>query len=292
MVVRPAPDGRTVNASAQPALPNLRLDNRLSPRDGPCRGYQRGVALTVAGEARDRVRLEGRFPSGCEAYALTRTALQPETYAAGLFDLYWRQLGGEWSRRWRTGAVPERFEEPYYVHRSRPLGDVVRLINKYSNNVMTRQLELTMGAETFGPPATTVKGRDAMLALLSSRDIDTDGLHISNSAGLSRDSRISARQLAAVLAAGWRSPYMPEFLSSLAIPGLDGTLSRRLGGTAAQGRMHLKTGRLDGVSAVAGYLLTRDGERLLLVLLINSPDAHRGIGEDLQDVALEWAATL
>lgn len=292
VVLRPAPDGKSVAATAEPTLPNLELDNRLVPGDGPCRGYQRGVALTVAGQDRDRVRLEGRFPSGCDEYSLTRTALQPETYAAGLFDLYWRQLGGEWSGRWRTGAVPERFEEPFYVHRSRPLGDVVRLVNKYSNNVMTRQLELSMGAETFGPPATTRKGRDAMLALLASRDIDTEGLYITNSAGLSRDSRISARQLAAVLAAGWRSPYMPEFVSSLAIPGLDGTLRTRLGGTAAQGRMHMKTGRIDGVSAVAGYLLTRDGERLLLVLLINAPDAHRGIGEDLQDVALEWAATL
>lgn len=293
-VIRPESGAAdAVSVAPEPPLDNLGVDNRLRRRAGPCRGFQRGVALAVEdSEDRDRVRLEGRFPSGCREYSLTRTVLHPEAYAFGLFDLYWHQLGGEIGGRWRAGAVPQRFEEPFHVHHSRPLGDVVRLINKYSNNVMTRQLELTMGAETFGPPATERKGRDAMLTLLGTRGIDTDGLIISNSAGLSRDSRISARQLAAVLRAGWRSPYMPEFLSSLSIPGMDGTMRRRLEGTAAEGRMHLKTGRIDDVSAVAGYLMTAAGQRLLLVLLINAPDAHRGLGEDLQDVTLRWAAAL
>lgn len=292
-VVRPQADGKSVAVSPDPPLPNLELDNRLRLYGAPCGGYQRGVAVAVENrEARDSVVLEGRFPNGCDEYALTRTVLRPESYAFGLFDLYWHQLGGDLDGRWRVGGVPEAFTEPFYRHRSRPLGDLVRLVNKYSNNVMTRQLALTLGAETFGAPATPAKGRDAVLARLEARGVDTAGLVMSNPAGLSRDSRISARQLAGVLLAGWRSPYMPEFVSSLSIPGLDGTMRRRLSGTPAEGRMHLKTGTLDDVSAVAGYLLTRRGQRLLLVALVNAPDAHRGIGEDLEDVVLRWALDL
>lgn len=281
-----------VAVSADPPLPNLEVENRLQLRQAPCGGYQRGVALAVQdpGE-RNRVLLEGGFPDGCNEYALTRTVLHPESYAFGLFDLYWHQLGGELTGRWRQGAVPETLTEPFLVHRSRPLGDVVRLLNKYSNNVMTRHLELTLGAEAFGAPATLDKGQRAIFEVLRQRGIDTDGLIMTNSAGLSRDSRISARQLAAVLRAGWQSPFMPEYVSSLSLPGLDGTLRRRLIGTPAQGRMHLKTGSLDEVSAVAGYVTAASGRRLMVVVLVNAPDAHRGLGEDFEDAVLRWVAT-
>jgi D-alanyl-D-alanine carboxypeptidase/D-alanyl-D-alanine-endopeptidase (penicillin-binding protein 4) len=291
--VQPQEGGGAVSVSPDPPLPNLDLSNRLRLYRAPCGGYQRGVALAVQDpQRRDQVLLEGRFPDGCDRYALTRTVLQPESYAFGLFDLYWQQLGGELTGRWRNGAVPDPEAEPYLRHHSRPLGDVLRLVNKYSNNVMTRHLALTVGAERFGAPATEEKGREAVFAVLGEHGIDTGGMVLSNAAGLSRDSRVSAAQLAAVLRAGWHSPFMPEFLSSLAIPGVDGTMRRRLGGTPAEGRMHLKTGSLDHVSAVAGYLLSRAGERLIVVVLVNAPEAHRGLGEDLEDVVLRWALDL
>ncbi len=287
-VVRPDADGHSVEVSPDPPLPNLELTNRLELYQAPCVGYQRGVAVDVEADTRDRVLLEGRFPTGCDEYALTRTVLRPESYAFGLFDLYWQDLGGELKGRWRLGKVPESLSKPFIEHRSRPLGDIIRLVNKYSNNVMTRNLELTLGAETYGPPATEDKGRKAVFEVLAANGIDTDGLVFSNSAGLSRDSRISARQLAGVLAAAWKGPFMPEFLSSLSIAGLDGTMSQRLAGTDAAGRMHLKTGTLDDVSAVAGYVLTTSGRRLIVVMLINAKDAHRGPGEDLEDATLRW----
>ncbi|MFU8816404.1 MAG: D-alanyl-D-alanine carboxypeptidase/D-alanyl-D-alanine-endopeptidase [Pseudomonadales bacterium] len=292
-LVRPEPGDGSVAVSADPPLRNLQMSNRLRLQQAPCGGYQRGVALAVGDPAaRDQVLLEGQFPTGCSEYALTRTVLQPESYAFGLFDLYWHQLGGEMSGRWRIGPVPSAQLEPFYVHRSRPLGDVIRMVNKYSNNVMTRHLELTLGAEMYGAPATAEKGLRAIHEVLERRGVDTTGLVVSNSAGLSRDSRISARQLAAVLRAGWLSPYMPEFMSSLAISGLDGTMRRRLPGTSAVGRMHLKTGSLNDVSAVAGYALQESGARWLVVVLVNAPDAHRGLGEELQDAVLRWVMTI
>lgn len=291
-VVRPGTDDGSVSVAPDPPLPNLSLENRLQLYQAPCGGYQRGVALAVAEpEERDQVLLEGRFPAGCSEYALTRTVLRPESYAFGLFDLYWHQLGGEIGGGFRLGAVPESLEEPFHIHRSRSLGDVIRLVNKHSNNVMTRHLELTLGAETYGPPATEKKGRDALFAVLEEHGVETDGLLISNSAGLSRDSRISARQLAAVLQAAWNGPFMAEYVSSLSIAGLDGTMRRRLTGTDLRGRMHLKTGTLDHVSAVAGYVLSRTGRRFMVVVLVNAPEAHRGLGEDLQDAVLRWLSS-
>jgi D-alanyl-D-alanine carboxypeptidase/D-alanyl-D-alanine-endopeptidase (penicillin-binding protein 4) len=153
---------------------------------------------------------------------------------------------------------------------------------------MTRHLELALGSERYGSPATPAKGQRAILDVLSERGIDTRGLVIGNSAGLSREGRISARQLAAILGAAWRSPYMPEYASSLALAGLDGTMRNRFRKSPATGRMHLKTGRLDDVSAVAGYVTAASGQRLIAVVLVNAPEAHRGPGEELQDAVLQW----
>ena len=278
-----------VEVAALPALPNLRIDNRLQRGAGACGGFQNGVVIALReAERRDTAVLDGRFPAACREYELSRTVLQPESYAWGLFDLQWRQLGGGLQGGWRRGVLPADIGAPFHVHRSRPLGEVIRSVNKSSNNVMTRHLELALGSERYGSPATPAKGQRAILDVLGERGIDTRGLVIGNSAGLSREGRISARQLAAILGAAWRSPYMPEYASSLALAGLDGTMRNRFRKSPATGRMHLKTGRLDDVSAVAGYVTAASGQRLIAVVLVNAPEAHRGPGEELQDALLQW----
>lgn len=283
-----------VEVAAVPALPNLRIDNRLQRGAGACGGFQNGVVIALRDATRrDTAVLDGRFPAACREYDLSRTALQPESYAWGLFDLQWRQQGGELKGGWRhgvlpTGAAATGAAAPFYTHRSRPLGEIIRSVNKSSNNVMTRHLELALGSERYGSPATTAKGQRAILDVLRERGIDTRGLVIANSAGLSREGRITARQLAAILGTAWNSPYMPEYASSLAIAGLDGTMRNRFRNSPATGRMHIKTGRLDDVSAVAGYVTAASGQRFIAVVVVNAPAAHRGPGEELQDALLQW----
>jgi D-alanyl-D-alanine carboxypeptidase/D-alanyl-D-alanine-endopeptidase (penicillin-binding protein 4) len=278
-----------VEVAAVPALPNLRIDNRLQRGAGACGGFQNGVVFAVRDDARrDNAVLEGRFPAACREYELSRTVLQPESYAWGLFDLQWRQQGGELKGGWRVGVLPADIGTPFHVHRSRPLGEIIRSVNKSSNNVMTRHLELALGRERYGSPATPTKGQRAILDVLRERGVDTRGIVIGNSAGLSREGRITARQLAAILGAAWDSSYMPEYASSLALAGLDGTMRNRFRNSPATGRMHIKTGRLDDVSAVAGYVTAASGQRFLAVVLVNAPDAHRGSGEELQDALLQW----
>lgn len=302
-------DGQ-VRVTTDPPLPGVDVQNRLRVRPGPCGGYQRGIALNVIEPpVRDRVLLEGAFPAGCDRFAMTRSVLQPESYAFGLFDKYWRQAGGDIGGGWRLGVLPSAwtlegaaFDDNgddeqsdaagdgtlLHVHYSRPLGELVRLVNKYSNNVMTRQLELTLGARRFDPPATPEKGRLATLELLTRHGIDTEGIILDNPSGLSRTARLSARQLGQLLQAAWTGPYMPEFISSLALSGLDGTVRSRFRNGPETGRMHLKTGTLDHVSAIAGYVQTPDNRRFAVVVMVNAQDAHRGPGEEIQNALLTW----
>ena len=111
---------------------------------------------------------------------------------------------------------------------------------------------------------------------------------LDNGSGLSRAERISAAGLGDLLLAAWRSPVMPELMASLPLAGVDGTLKKRLGDSPAAGRAHLKTGYLEGVRALAGYVLDGSGKRWVVVCLINGPRAQAG--KPAMDALLRWVA--
>lgn len=282
------PDGGGVLVTADPVLANLDIVNRLNLAGGRCRGYQAGIAHDVRGEAADRVFLSGDFPAACAPYSLTRTALRHDSYAYGLFATLWSELGGTHTGGWRRSAVSEE-QEPILVWESPPLLEVIRRINKFSNNVMTRQLLYTLGVEASDRPGTRAGGVDAIRDHLASRGLDVDSLVIDNGAGLSRQTRISAQLLADTLQLAQQPPYGAEFVASMSIGGLDGTTRRRFDGDEALGRSHLKTGSIDHVAAIAGYVHALSGTTYIVAAMINATDAHRGTGEEFLDALVEWA---
>ena len=175
-----------------------------------------------------------------------------------------------------------------HTHESRPLGEIIRSVNKFSNNVMARQLLLTLGAERQGPPGTTAKGAAAIRAWLDAAGIDMPALVMDNGSGRSRRTRVSAAGLGRLLQAAYRSPTMSEFVASLPLAATDGSMSRRLRGDPLAGRAHVKTGLLEGVLALAGYVHAVSGRSYVVVLLLNHPGVHYGVGSAVQDALLRW----
>ena len=281
------PDGDGVHVTTDPVLANLQITNRLNLVSGRCRGYQAGITVDVRGEAADRVFLSGDFPAACAPYSLTRTALQHDSYAYGLFATLWRELGGVHTGGWRRGAVSEDLE-PVLVWESPPLLEVIRRINKFSNNVMTRQLLYTLGVEASGRPGTRAGGVDVIHDHLASRGLNADSLVIDNGAGLSRRTRVTAQLLADILELAQQPPYGAEYVASMSIGGLDGTTRRRFDDAEALGRSHLKTGSLDHVAAVAGYVHAASGTTYVVAAMINATDAHRGTGGEFLDELVNW----
>lgn len=280
----------TVHIVADPPLPDLRIVNRVQPVfQGSCTAWQRGIHFSVErNDAYTAVQFSGEYPVRCGEYSLLRVALPVLNYQEELFRLHWGQWGGEITGTFRYGVAGEVAGSPLLIHESRPLGDLLRVINKWSPNAASRQLALTLGAERFGTPVSLEKARAAILETLAELGVDTEGLWIDNGSGLSRDVRMSPRQVAAILQAGWESPFRHEYISSLAIAGMDGTMRSRFADTPERGRMHLKTGRLNEVSSIAGYVRSQSGEDYWVVILVNDPDAHRGPGVQLQDEILRW----
>ncbi len=281
-----------VRISADPAPANLDIVNRLTLVDGPCRGYQAGIAFDLTDfPTGRRAVFSGRFPAACAPYSLSRTVLEHDSFAYGVYRTLWAELGGRHRGGLRRGVVPQDVE-PALRWRSRPLAEIIRSVNKFSNNVMTRQLLHTLGAERDGPPGTAAAGVAVIHEYLDAHGIDTSGLVVDNGAGLSRETRISAETLAGVLVAAARSPLAPEFFASLSLGGLDGTTRGRFNGHEVSGRLHVKTGRLDDVSALVGLVHARSGIDYVTVLMLNTPDAHRGPGTELQEALVRWVYEL
>ena len=285
-----APDAVTgrVQIVADPMPTNLEISNRLKLARGGCRGYQNGVAISVGdADSRNPVIFSGSLAENCREYSMSRSVLQPATYTYGVFKTLWEANGGR-----ITGGVGLQTApadgEPFVSFASPPLADVIRSVNKFSNNIMARQLLLTIGAELIGPPGTVEKGREAIGLVLASRGLALIDLHLENGAGLSRETRISARDLGRVLLDASDSPYQSEFISSFALGGLDGTLRRRFTQDDLRGRVHLKTGRLDDVFAMAGYVYSRSGRQFIVVGIQNSKGAHQGPGEEAETALVRW----
>lgn len=284
----PDPGERRLLIIADPHPEILTIDNQVRLTGGSCRGWGRGLNMQVRHEgSRDIVRFTGSYQASCGEHELYRVLSDAPQYVYELFKTLWPRHGGTFNGGLREALVPEGARR-YASVESRPLAEILRAINKYSNNVMTRQLLLTLAAARTEPPGTTEKGTQVIRSWLARRGFEFPELVLENGTGLSREERISARHLGQVLLAGYNGRYMPEFVSSLPVAGLDGTLQKRFVSTSVEGWLHAKTGSLNNVRSLAGYLVDRQGRRLVVVLLHNHTSADTNAGEQVQESLLRW----
>lgn len=280
----PEPEGKRLRIVADPLPSPLDVENHVRLTHDGCRGWSRALHMQVL---HDQVVFTGRYAADCGENEIFRVVTQPTQYIHGVFVSLWSEQGGRLDGGVRTANVPAG-ATLLHTGYSPPLSDIIRSVNKYSNNVMARQLLLTLGAEAQGPPGTEEKGIKVVRTWLADNHLDFPELVLENGAGLSREERISARHLGELLLTAYNSPYMPEFFSSLPVLAMDGTLKRRQEDSDLAGRAHIKTGSLDDVRAQAGLVLDRQGRRMLVVSLQNARHAEGYGGEAVQDALLHW----
>jgi D-alanyl-D-alanine carboxypeptidase/D-alanyl-D-alanine-endopeptidase (penicillin-binding protein 4) len=285
----PEPGGTSVRVIAEPRPYPLEVVSLVRPTNGHCGDWQAKIqpefAPAAAPRKAFRALFTGSYPVSCGDRAWNIALFSHRDYVAGLFRQLWEEMGGRWTGGAHDGAVPSG-AALVYTHESPPLAEVVRDVNKYSNNVMARQLFLTLGANGSGAPASLTAARAALEAALAVRGIDTTGLVVENGSGLSRRARVSARTFAQLLRAAYGSATMPEFIASLPVVAVDGTMRKRLKNDAVAGQAHIKTGSLSGVRAIAGYVLDRNGTRQLVVMIVN--DANAGRSRPAMEALLRW----
>ncbi len=285
---RVVPDaaGRQVYVYANPTPVNLDIENDVRFAAGRCGGPAGRVDFKVASAAWDRVIFSGALSPSCAERSFSRVLLQPTTYAFGTFVELWRESGGDFTGKLRVEAAPAD-AQGLLKFDSLTLGEIIRLTNKFSSNLMARHLLLTLGEERSGAPATLEKGGAAIVDWGRDRGLDLQDVDMDNGSGLSRSTRISALQLARVLSEAYRSRFAPEFLASLPLAGLDGTLRNRMK-SSPEGSVRLKTGHIDGVSAVAGFVTPASGKPYVLVSMVNDSRADFGAGEPVHAAMVTW----
>ena len=280
----PEADGKSVRLIAEPLPAQIEVINQLKPGTGPCNGWKESVRPDFAPTATGlRAVFAGSYPVACGEKSWHFSLLDHAQFAYGVFRQLWEEAGGKLQGSLREGAVPAS-ARLVAAAESPTLAEVVRDINKFSNNVMARQLYLTLGAESAKRPARAEDAEAAIRDWLAQKELRMPELVIENGAGLSRRERISAENLGRLLGAAWASPAMPEFIASLPLAAIDGTMKKRLNGNGAAGQAHIKTCTLDGVKALAGYVLDRKGRRMIVVFLVNHPNA--GAAQAAQDALL------
>jgi D-alanyl-D-alanine carboxypeptidase/D-alanyl-D-alanine-endopeptidase (penicillin-binding protein 4) len=282
----PDAEGRTVRLIVDPLLPQLKVVNDVRLTNGPCGYWLSHVKIDVQGSADGaQLAFSGNYPLECGEQARSFSVLGHREYIGGLFRALWQEMGGTLGGATREGEVPAG-ARLLASGRSHALSEIVRDINKYSNNVMARQLFLTIGADAEGAPATAEKSSRAIKQWLTAKSLSFPELVLENGAGLSRVERISAKSMGELLVAAYSSPVMPELIASLPLTAVDGTMRKRLSNALVAGQAHIKTGSLSNVRAIAGYVLNPRGRRAVVVFIVNHPNAPNA--QPVQDALLQW----
>jgi D-alanyl-D-alanine carboxypeptidase/D-alanyl-D-alanine-endopeptidase (penicillin-binding protein 4) len=284
------PQDAAVRMFVEPQLPGLELVNGLRLSDGVCpegRAFRDRIQASFQSKP-PRAAFTGFYPVACGERELNVALHQPEDYVGEMVRALWAEMGGRWQGRIREGEVGPN-ARLVYKHESPPLSEVVRGINKLSNNVMARQLYLTLAAELSGPPAQPQSASRAIEQWLVFKGIKAEELRLENGSGLSRHERASAGTLMALLQAAWKSPVMPELMASLPVVAADGTMRKRLHFEGVSGNAHIKTGLLSDTRSIAGYVLDRNGRRHAIVMIANHPNAPQA--EAAFDALLQWVRT-
>ena len=290
MTFVPNPGAGVAAISFEPPLANVMMQGSV-----PLAASKNAAALGECGDYRAalqadfrdpfRVSFKGSYPVGCGEKVWPVAYADPASYAERAVAGLWAEMGGKLGGRVREGQAPVGIRAAFEMT-SPSLAEVIRDINKYSNNVMAQQLFLTLSLSQTPGPASFEASRGVLQAWWRERFGAQDLPVLDNGSGLSRQERITPQALARMLQTAYVSGVMPELMSSLPITGVDGTL-RRNKSRVSQGWAHLKTGSLRDSTALAGYVHTVSGRRLVVVGIINHPNA--AAARPALEALVDWA---
>jgi serine-type D-Ala-D-Ala carboxypeptidase/endopeptidase (penicillin-binding protein 4) len=282
----PDADSHLVSVLVEPRPAALEVAASVKAADGPCGDWKERLRADFQSLGNTaRATFGGQFPLSCGEKTWNVSLLSPTAYTGGVFRELWEEAGGKLAGGVKTGSAAPN-AKLLATQESAQLSEIVRDINKYSNNVMARQLYLTLSAELLHVPGSAARSAQVVDGWLKQRGLVFRELSVENGSGLSRVDRIGAQHLGELLLAAYNSAVMPELMASLPLVANDGTMKKRLNEKSIAGRAHIKTGTLEGVKCVAGYVLDAKGRQQIVVFMINH--ARAAAGQAAQDALLQW----
>ncbi len=243
----------------------FKVNNRASTTSGRGRlvvgrGFQQGV---------NTINISGSIRVGSAPVEVNKGVEEPGLYALAAFQELSARQGIVIRGKVRQAPIPSDAIELFRFE-SKPLSTIVRDMNKHSNNFIAETILKTLGAQFIGTPGTTAKGLEVLREFLSGIGVPSDGMTLADGSGLSHDNRVTARALVQTLRAMNEDfELWPEFLASLPIAGVDGTLQRRFRKEDLLRKVRAKTGKISGVTTLSGYAVNESNETFAFAILMN-----------------------
>jgi len=310
--------GNKVGLVMMPEMDKVSIRSDMKLSDAPCASWEQGWRSPDVSRSGDKIEvvLHGSYPKNC-IKSTSVDVLDHHDYLERLLRATWRKLGGSIVGDVREASASEAATASESTsadtstpatrllaeHVSRPLPEMLRDINKFSDNTLARTVFLMLGSLQADPvlgsrpiapdgsqASTPMRAETAIRGWLQNQRIDANGLVFDNGSGLSRSERATPAQLAGVLQAGLKSLWMPEFLSSLPIAATDGTMRKRLKDSPAALRARIKTGSLKSVIAIAGYVTDANNQPCVVVAILNDEHVANGAGRTVLDGVIDWVA--
>lgn len=223
--------------------------------------------LRSTSKERNVIQIRGTIPRTIQEYNFQRGVPDPAIYTGTVILEALQRQGITVRGALRREAVPHD-GLLLFSHSSKPLSEILKSLGKFSNNFTAEQLVKSVAAKKFGPPGSLPKGLKAMRDYIESLGVPRKSFVLDNGSGLTRLSSVSADDFIRLLYDIYVSPWRDDFIASLSIGGVDGTLARKFKGGKVTGKMHAKTGTLNEVKALSGYLFD-DRARLAFSFLFN-----------------------
>lgn len=280
--ITPATNGEPVKVLLDPPNAHIEIINNAQT----VTGRTSRVHVAARGDAeRTTITISGRLGEAANPVAVRKRIDHPPLFAGSAFRNALEVVGITVDGKVRTGQTPDN-ARTLFTHSSPPLSNLVATMNKSSNNFMAEQLLLLLGATTT-TPSTWEASLEQASAFLQRAGFGPGSYNLLNGSGLYDGNKVSPRQFVQLLRFMRDHRYAPEFLASLSIAGVDGTLLRRLTDTPLAGNMRAKTGTLDHVTALSGYLQTRSGRLIAYSILFNDTQKLSGYYRPHQDAIVK-----
>jgi len=294
VVIRPSRGPRAA-LSLTPALSDVTLDNRITIGGG-CTVTPRWQS---GRDGHATVIVQGLWGAACGTRTVSFVAPPDSGIAARALPAMWAATGGVLRGRVVAAKVVPGISPiplgpdgealaPLSFDRSKPLTELVRDINKVSDNVGARNLMLSLSPGFPTRPATLAGAQRTVRLWLRDQGLGDDDVEVENGSGLSHSERAKPRAMVQLLRKAWRAEQAQAFFDSLPVAGIDGTLKNRLLGGRAAGQAYLKTGTLNDTRALAGYVHAASGKMYAVALMVNHADPARG--RPALDAMVEWLA--
>lgn len=268
LLIRPAEMvGQPARAGFETPSRYVVLDNQVTTSS---KGGDTLQVVAVEDGPPVKLKASGTIGVNSPAKRLYRALPDPTGYALSLVGEMMQKEGISMAGTRRRGPSPKDARTLHTVY-SEPLSILLTYMNKISSNFIAEQVLKTLGAEKKGEPGSSSGGLAAIKEWLMEKGLWDPSIRMVNASGLSTENRISTAQMTRILNYVYEhGRYRWEFIGSLPVAGVDGTLRTRMKGEDAQGVLRAKTGSINGVYAMSGYVLPESGEPLAFSIIANT----------------------